>query len=75
MSTLRMHITFYSVLTYLLLLQNASKYPEAHPLSQCPLVGLQVSFAIQFPLQWLLQSIPNFPRSQPVINNINILND
>lgn len=73
MFTLHFHIILYYLLTYLLLLQNASKYPEAHPLSQCPLVELQLSFAKQFPLQCLLQSIPNFPFSQPVVNNINIL--
>lgn len=59
--------------TNILLLQNSSKYPESHPLSQCPFVELQVFFNKQFPLQWLLQSIPNVSFSQPVVKNINIL--
>lgn len=67
------HTHYFLFYTNILLLQNSSKYPESHPLSQCPLVELQVSFAIQFPLQWLLQPIPNFSFSQPVVKNINIL--
>lgn len=35
----------------LLLLQKKSKYPEAHPLSQCPLVELQGTLLKQFSLQ------------------------
>lgn len=65
-----MHIIFYHLLTYLLLLQNSSTKPVAHPLSQCPSVELQV--CKQFSLHWLLQFLPNFPFSQPVVNNINL---
>lgn len=46
---------------------KTSRYPEAHPLSQCPLVELQETFFKQFPLQWLIQSVPNIPCSQPVV--------
>lgn len=53
---------------YLLLLQKASKYPEAHPLSQCPLVELQGPLSKQCPLQCVLQPIPNISCSQPVVN-------
>lgn len=41
----------YEIITHILLLQKASKYPEAHPLSQCPLIELQETLCKQFPLQ------------------------
>lgn len=62
-------------LKYLLLLQNTSKYPEAHPLSQCPLVELQDTLCKQFRLQLYLQSLPYIPFLQPVVINILRLND
>lgn len=66
------HTHYFLFYTNILLLQNSSKYPESHPLSQCPLVELQVFSNKQFPLQWLLQSVPNFPFLQPVVKNMNI---
>lgn len=59
------------IITHILLLQKASKYPEAHPSSQCPLIELQETLCKQFPLQWLVQSGPNVPFSQPVVRNYN----
>lgn len=62
-------IVFRFMLTYILLLQKGSTYPESHPLSQCPFVELQVALSKQFPLQWWLQSRPNVPFSQSEISN------
>lgn len=55
-------------MTPLLLLQKGSSYPEAHPLSQCPVVELQGPLCRQCPLHLLLQPLPNVPISQPVSN-------
>lgn len=53
----------------LLLLQKTSRYPKAHPLSQCPLVELQGRLCKQFPLHCVMQSLPYIPFLQPVVRN------
>lgn len=53
----------------LLLLQKTSRYPKAHPLSQCPLVELQGRLCKQFPLHCVIQSLPYIPFVQPVVRN------